>query len=459
MSNKFNPTDEQKAIIEPEAWQSSLVIAKAGSGKTTTIIHRAIKQAEIIENWESIAIISFTNKSSKDISNKIKNIEARSIIAMTFHAFLLQHVLAFSKIFKNKEVSFDYSKKVGNLEEWVRVIQEERIIPVASNSYNDYLFEYSIFLMRKKPYVLTYLKTKFVAIYIDEAQDNNMLQYEIVDSFLSIGIQVVLIGDPDQTIYQFRGADDAIFNGLKEHEVFRNNVYPLTNNFRCHELINKCANSYQVPTKHEFIEENNKTYGVFRTSSSIQEIKKIFEGEKYEGQRICFLFRSIKNNIEWIEGNDIPIIQYPEIIQRQSLQSSIAILDALFETYYGDNYLELTFIDRFLPNMRMARASLLIREFKEKPSITSFGTLNEQWNIFKLEDYESIINEMMLDSTKKFYNLYSNKFVAMTIHSAKGLEFENVVLYSPDFKNLQHDDVRKLFYVACTRAENVLIFM
>ena len=66
---------------------------------------------------------------------------------------------------------------------------------------------------------------------------------------------------------------------------------------------------------------------------------------------------------------------------------------------------------------------------------------------------------MLLDSTEKFYNLSSNKFVAMTIHSAKGLEFDNVVLYSPDFKNLQHDNVRKLFYVACTRAEKVLIFM
>ncbi len=378
---------------------------------------------------------------------------------MTFHSFLLQHVLAFSKMFKGKEVSFDFAKQVNSFQEWLQVIKEENIIPVASNPYNDYLFKCAILLIKRKPYILKYLKTKFVAVYIDEAQDNNMLQYEIVDILLSVAIQVVLIGDPDQTIYQFRGADDAIFNGLKEHEVFRKNVFPLTNNFRCHELINKCANSYQVPTEHEFIEENNKTYGVFRTSSSIQEIKKVFEGEEYKGQRICFLFRSVKNNIEWIESNDIPIIQYPEIIQRQSLQSSIAILDALFETYYGDSYLELTFIDKFLPNIRMEKALLLVRNFKIKPSIVSFQALNECWKLFRLEDYDIIINDMLLDSTEKFYNLSSNKFVAMTIHSAKGLEFDNVVLYSPDFNNLQHDNVRKLFYVACTRAEKVLIFM
>lgn len=459
MSNKFHPTDEQKAIIEPEAWQSSLVIAKAGSGKTTTIIHRAIKQTESLESWESIAIISFTNKSSKDISNKIKTLRAKSIITMTFHSFLLQHVLAFSKIFKGKEVSFDFSKKVNTFQEWLQVVKEENIIPVASNSYNDYLFKCAILLIKRKPYILKYLKTKFVAVYIDEAQDNNMLQYEIVDILLSVGIQVVMIGDPEQTIYQFRGANADTFNELKNHESFKNSIYILTNNFRCHELINKCADSYQVPMNHDYVQENNKNYGVFRTSMSIRDIKLAFEKEEYEGEKICFLFRSIGRNAEWLEINDIPVIQYPAIIQRQSLQSSIAILDSLFETYYGDSYLELTFIDKFLPNMRMANASLLIREFKENPSRISFEALNEQWNIFKLEDYDSIINEMMLDSTKKFYNLYSNKFVAMTIHSAKGLEFENVVLYSPDFKNLQQDDVRKLFYVACTRAEHSLIFM
>lgn len=42
MSN-FNPTDEQKAIIEPEQFSSAMIIANAGSGKTNTLVRRAIK--------------------------------------------------------------------------------------------------------------------------------------------------------------------------------------------------------------------------------------------------------------------------------------------------------------------------------------------------------------------------------------------------------------------------------
>lgn len=459
MSNKFNPTDEQKKIIEPEAWRSSLVIAKAGSGKTTTIIHRAIKQTESLESWEGIAIISFTSKSSKDISDKIKYFNAKAIVSTTFHSFLLQHILVFSKIFKNKDVSFDFSKKANSLLAWTKVVQEEKIIPVASNVSNDYLFKYAIFLLKEKPYTLKYLKTRFVAIYIDEAQDNSHLQYEIVDILLSVGIQIVMIGDPNQTIYQFRGASADNFSELKKHDEFKNSIFELTHNFRCHKLINECAISYQVPISKIYVEEDGKYYGVFKTDKNLQEIKEDFEQEQYYGEQVCFLFRSIRNNLSWLELNDIPIIQYPAIIQRQSTQSAISILDSLFEVYHGDSYLELSFIDKFLFNMRGKLATTLIRDFKNTPSVETFDALNSHWNIFKQEDYNSIINEMQLPSTKKFYNLSSNKFIAMTIHSAKGLEFENVVIQAQDFDNMQNNDNKKLFYVACTRAEKILIFM
>lgn len=459
MSNKFNPTDEQKKIIEPEAWRSSLVIAKAGSGKTTTIIHRAIKQTESLESWEGIAIISFTSKSSKDISDKIKYFNAKAIVSTTFHSFLLQHILVFSKIFKNKDVSFDFSKKVNSLLAWTKVVQEEKIIPVASNVSNDYLFKYAIFLLKEKPYILKYLKTRFVAIYIDEAQDNSHLQYEIVDILLSVGIQIVMIGDPNQTIYQFRGASADNFSELKKHDEFKNSIFKLTHNFRCHKLINECAISYQVPISKIYVEEDGKYYGVFKTDKNLQEIKENFEQEQYYGEQVCFLFRSIRNNLSWLELNDIPIIQYPAVIQRQSTQSAISILDSLFEVYHGDSYLELSFIDKFLFNMRGKLATTLIRDFENTPSVETFDALNSHWNIFKQEDYNSIINEMQLPSTKKFYNLSSNKFIAMTIHSAKGLEFENVVIQAQDFDNMQNNDNKKLFYVACTRAEKILIFM
>lgn len=459
MSNKFNPTDEQKKIIEPEAWRSSLIIAKAGSGKTTTIIHRAIKQTESLESWESIAIISFTSKSSKDISDKIKHFNSKAIVSTTFHSFLLQHILVFSKIFKNKDVSFDFSKKVNSLLAWAEVVQEEKIIPVASNVSNDYLFKYAIFLLKEKPYILKYLKTRFVAIYIDEAQDNSHLQYEIVDILLSVGIQIVMIGDPNQTIYQFRGASAHNFSELKKHDEFKNSIFELTHNFRCHKLINECAISYQVPISKIYVEEDGKYYGVFKTDKNLQEIKENFEQEQYNGEQVCFLFKSIRNNLSWLDLNDIPIIQYPAVIQRQSTQSAISILDSLFEVYHGDSYLELSFIDKFLFNMRGKLATTLIRDFKNTPSVEAFDALNSHWSIFKQEDYNSIINEMQLPSTKKFYNLSSNKFIAMTIHSAKGLEFENVVIQAQDFDNMQNNNNKKLFYVACTRAEKILIFM
>ena len=234
MSN-FNPTDEQKAIIEPEQFSSAMIIANAGSGKTNTLVRRAINQAKQIPSWQNIAIISFTNKSADDVLKKVKQLNGSQIIAMTFHSFLLHYVLAFDKHFRNKKVGFSFANnnKSKNLQDWLDKVDSNQIMTGSTVSENDYLFEYSIYLLNNNLYIRKYLKTKFQAIYIDEAQDNNFLQYEIVELFLSFGIQIVLVGDPKQTIYKFRGADSQKFINMKNNQHFQNNIHELNQNFRC----------------------------------------------------------------------------------------------------------------------------------------------------------------------------------------------------------------------------------
>ncbi|STY81679.1 MULTISPECIES: UvrD-helicase domain-containing protein [Moraxella] len=107
--NNFNLTDEQKDIVEPEQFSSAMIIANAGSGKTNTLVRRAINQTKGIKPWKNIAIISFTNKSAGDILKKVKELNGSQIIAMTFHSFLLHHVLAFNEYFRSQKILFDFS--------------------------------------------------------------------------------------------------------------------------------------------------------------------------------------------------------------------------------------------------------------------------------------------------------------------------------------------------------------
>lgn len=456
--NNFVPTDEQKAIIEPEQFSSAMIIANAGSGKTNTLVRRAINQAKQIPSWQNIAIISFTNKSADDVLKKVKQLNGSQIVAMTFHLFLLHYVLAFDEMFRNKKVGFSFknNNKSKSIEEWIDKVDSNQIMTGSTNQEEDYLFEYSISLLRNNLYIRKYLKTKFQAIYIDEAQDNNFLQYEIVELFLSFGIQIVLVGDPKQTIYGFRGADSQKFINMKNNQHFQNNIYELSQNFRCHPLIDDCAKNYNIPQKNNCIQNEDTAYGVF-TNFTIDKIVEIFDKEKFSNEGLCFLFWSIKNNQNIIEEFDLVVVKIPDFIENQENPEYKNHLDLLFKLYFSKSVEEVYFRERFLQNIPTKLANKLMRDFKNNLCIKTLENLNNQMDILIPEHYKEIIDCIQLESTRQFYQLDKTQNIAMTIHSAKGLEFRNVILQKRDFKKMSKS--KNEFYVACTRAEKRLFFV
>lgn len=457
MSN-FNPTDEQKAIIEPEQFSSAMIIANAGSGKTNTLVRRAINQAKQITSWQNIAIISFTNKSADDVLKKVKQLNGSQIVAMTFHSFLLHYVLAFDKNFRNKKVGFSFKNdnKSESAEEWINKVNSNHIMTGSTNPKEDYLFEYSISLLKNNLYIIKYLKTKFQAIYIDEAQDNNVLQYEIVELFLSFGIQIVLVGDPKQTIYKFRGADSQKFINMKNNQHFQNNIYELSQNFRCHPLIDDCAKNYTIPHANSISREDNTVYGIFVKHSTEMIVTK-FNEEKFNNEGLCFLFWSIINNQNIIEKFDLVVVKIPDFIENQENPEYQNHLDLLFKLYFSKSVEEVYFRENFLTHIPTKLASKLMRDFKNNPCIDTLENLNNQMDILMPEHYKEIIDCIRLESTRQFYQIDKTQNIAMTIHSAKGLEFRNVILQKSDFREMSGNS--ELFYVACTRAEKRLFFV
>ncbi len=449
-------TDEQNKIIYPDKWNSSMIIAKAGSGKTTTIIARAINQIESTNTSKNIAIISFTNKSAEDIYKKIKNKNAtNNIVTATFHLFLLRNILSFLPLFRAKRLVFNFRKKVETLEEWVSCIKEYNEIPGCKDSERDFLLEYSLNIVQCNNYVRRYLKCKFLAIYIDEAQDNNEIQYEIIKNLLEIGVQIVLIGDDKQTIYKFRGANAKKFLEMKDNPYFRDNIYFLTKNFRCHPIIDNCANQYRIPESNLLDQNGN---GIF--IDRIDNIRKIIEKHKDLGEGMCFLFRGFNGkqyarNINITSKYELPIIKLPDVISNMVDYSSI---DLLFRMFFGNVKDELVFIDKMMPNIPYSLSKEIVRKFNKNPTEDNFNELNEYCMAYNQVSYSEILPLFYNDDVKNFYTLDLNSNFSMTIHASKGLEFKNVILMKHDFYNLTEDE-RNLFYVACTRAKNKLYFL
>lgn len=459
----FELTQEQHLIVNPPEFTSAMVIAKAGSGKTNTLVRRAINQAKDIKPWKNIAIISFTNKSSQDISLKVKQLGGSQIVTSTFHAFLISNVLSFDAAFRAKEFSFDFNTKSRDLDEWIKVFRTNGIITSSNDNKEDYVFQYALKCLSDNPYIGKYLKNRFAAIYIDEAQDNNQLQYDIVEYLLEIGIQVVLVGDPNQTIYGFRGASAHKFESMKFNKHFQNNIHKLTRNFRCHELISMCAENYEIPNQSNVAKEDDTAYGIFKINENqLSTLINKFNDNKYKNEGLTFLFWSIKktNILQIIDGFNLTVVELPEFIRSKSSEPEYEKnLDLLFALYFGNNQFEHFYIQTFLSHIKFRDAKKLIKEFKNNLSLETIDNLNTFIKYLKTEDYQSIINSISLPATQQFYQLDKTKNIAMTIHSAKGLEFRNVILMENDFSKLNEENTRNLFYVACTRAEKRLFFV
>ncbi|WP_114799999.1 UvrD-helicase domain-containing protein [Moraxella canis] len=457
--NNFNLTDEQKDIVEPKRFSSAMIIANAGSGKTNTLVRRAINQTKGIKPWKNIAIISFTNKSAGDILKKVKELNGSKIIAMTFHSFLLHHVLAFNEYFRSQKILFDFNpdNSSSSLEEWLNNVIDRKIMTSSGmRSEKDYLFEYAIECLEKNEYIRKYLKTKFEAIYIDEAQDNNSLQYEIVKLFLSYGIQVVLAGDPQQTIYEFRGASSEKFQSMRNNPHFKDRIYQLSRNFRCHSLIDACAKNYTIPQENSISCEDGTVYGVFVTKTAKTIVDK-FSEEKFNNEGLCFLFWSTGKNQSIIEELDLVLVKLPNFIENQQDPQYQNYLDSLLRLYFSKSVEEVYFKDKFLSDIHTNIARKLIQDFKNNLCIDTLKSLNDHAGLINRSDFAEVIECINLDTTRQFYQLDKTQNIAMTIHSAKGLEFRNVVLQKNDFRNIGGS--AKMFYVACTRAEKRLFFV
>jgi DNA helicase-2/ATP-dependent DNA helicase PcrA len=235
-----------------------LILAGAGSGKTRVITHRIayIIREKLAAPWEILAL-TFTNKAAEEMRSRIEELVGTipGMWASTFHAAAVRIIRENAKLLgltssfviyddsdqqtvvKNimKDMNMDDSrfKPRGVLSAISRakneMIDENRYEEEADNFFTrtiariyksyqerlrlnnaldfDDLLLYVVKLFRENEEVLKRYQEKFRYILVDEYQDTNRVQYEIVRLLAGSHRNLCVVGDDDQSIYQFRGAD------------------------------------------------------------------------------------------------------------------------------------------------------------------------------------------------------------------------------------------------------------
>lgn len=265
----------------------NLIIASAGTGKTSTIVARIAYLLKQDIQPEKIMLLTFTNKASKEMIKRLENFFDKSItkriLAGTFHSvaysllkqenkdillkqsselkILLKSIYekrTFSHLSDIKPYQSSYLYDVYSLFQnkafmqefyyWFCQNYEEQSI--YAEIYEDILKEYE---EEKKRFnyvdfndLLIHLKEliknkkfEFDEILVDEYQDTNALQSSLIEAFLSKSL--FCVGDYDQSIYAFNGADINIIGGFKER--FKDaKIFSLNKNYRSSRSILALAN-------------------------------------------------------------------------------------------------------------------------------------------------------------------------------------------------------------------------
>lgn len=287
-----NLNKKQKKVVTSKN-KNILVLAGAGSGKTKVLVHRIAWIIETKKNLSnSIMAVTFTNKAAMELKHRIKKItnnKKNSIWIGTFHSLshrlLRIHYLEaklpkdfqiidtddqihFLKIIiKNmnldikkwnpkKALSYiNRNKENGLRPENIKEFFKNSFKNIWLNIYKKYqescnrtgLVDFPELLLRTYELLLNNSKIKkdyqnrFAHILIDEFQDTNKIQYEWIRMLLGKKNSIVIVGDDDQSIYGWRGAQlDNIKNFLKE---FPNTVtIRLEQNYRSSNNILRAAN-------------------------------------------------------------------------------------------------------------------------------------------------------------------------------------------------------------------------
>lgn len=243
---------QEKAIYTTEPFL--FLLAGAGTGKTSVIVARIKHLISSGVKPENILAITFTNRASKEMKSRISNDE---IAVHTFHQFCYQKLkeyisydyqIASDGIPLNDEIllqitkyknSYFKNKRPKFYDKYQQYLKQNDL-----KDFDDLLIDFHHYFHHIKKHV------KYNYIFVDEFQDTNLLQYMIIKKLIDKDTHILCVGDPDQSIYKFRGAHAKIIQMFISD--FHAKVFTLTTNYRSTNEILKLANS--------LIKRNNRTY-------------------------------------------------------------------------------------------------------------------------------------------------------------------------------------------------------
>ncbi len=498
---------QKEAVLATEG--PCLVIAGAGSGKTKVLTHKIayLLSEKDVKPWNILAI-TFTNKAANEMKQRIEKLIGEASQEMwlgTFHSICVRILRRFiDRIgFDKSFLIFDTTDQRTLIKECMKTIglddklfTDRAVLAEISNGKNDMLepkayqvksagdfrkeqigkvyelyqkrlkennaldfddiINYTIKILTENPDVLEYYTEKFKYVLVDEYQDTNKAQFMLVSILASKYGNITVVGDNDQGIYSFRGAD--ITNILNfERDFPGSKIVKLEQNYRCTGNILKAANAVIKNNENKYDKklwtenEEGKLPCIYRAEDEYDEASyivkqintlKIEEYFKLSDFVVLYRMNSQSRAIEDIfRRENIPykIIGGLKFYERKEIKDIIAYLRLIFNI--SDNLSLKRIINE--PKRGIGKTSLdNIQEISDKTGTSMYEIIKnaEQYGLNRVKANSMEFVQIIEELRKQVNEIPISELIKLTLNKTgyvKALENENTVEAESRIQNLE----------------------
>jgi len=475
---------KQQTVVEASLNKNSLILAGPGSGKTRTVVHRCAWLLRVKRiPAEGILVLTFNRNAATLLRRRLYALvdrDAYGVTIQTYHSLALRltghsllHEQGSSKKDKNAEPDFDAA-----IREAIALLKgETQILGIEPDNIRDRLL------------------AGYRHILVDEYQDIDELQYELISAIAGrtqedkdSKLTLLAVGDDDQNIYQFRGANIGFIRQFQQD--YESETYYLAENYRSTKHIINAANQlisdnqdrmksdYPIQininrdnlpaggdwTKRDLLSKGRvqllETGDVPEQAAAIlaEMLRLKALSPEWDWNKVAVLSRkwSILSPLRILcEQQNIPLYRSfpkpPPLFRLREIRSFLEYLKA-----HKDNWLSHQQLEEILQSLQGEKENNLWWDLLHR--------IQADWQkeAGNMEQPVSRIIDYYYESLMEYKQnrQLGSGLLLSTVHSAKGMEYEHVFIADGGWNKYsnesQEEESRRLYYVAMTRAQKIL---
>jgi DNA helicase-2/ATP-dependent DNA helicase PcrA len=449
-----------------------LIIAGPGTGKTRTLTHRIahLVRERGVAPGQCLAI-TFTRRAAEEMRERLRTLvpdHAAQITVATFHGL-------------GAQILREQHERAGLPAHFSIVEETEEDGDPDAIDFQD-LLELPVQLLTKEPGLAAHYRDRWPWISVDEYQDVDETQYALLRLLSTDNGNLTAIGDPDQAIYAFRGADVAFFLRFQTDFPAATTVQ-LTRNYRSNATIVRGALKAITPTSlvpgRRLIAHNDaaEAIGIFEAAGPQPEaefitrtIDRLLGGTSFHSLDSGRADGHHKN----IDFSDIAVL-YRTDAQAGPIMEALTRAGVPYQKRSHDRLLARPGVRELAGELKHHGEGPLTERLKRALVTTRFDREIELRAAAELlvplaercgDDLEEFLGQLTLGAEVDAYDPRADSVALLTLHAAKGLEFPVVFLagcengllplWLPGADDHDEAEERRLFFVGMTRARERL---